>query len=747
MPEPGPAGVGEQVVPGRAAPTARAAARRVAHLGLAVGDQRVQMPADGRRRQLQLGRDRGRGDRPLLHQQPGDGRAGATLGMPASAPAPASDAARAPATAAGSMAARALFTTPVLPISPRDRQSDPPTAGPGERAHRRTWSLPCGHGRAAGLGTPPPAPLHRGAAAGGRVPDDPRPGADPPPARAHRRPADGASARSAPARCPCRTRCSGCACSACPRATPPPPSPITYAGMGMLVLAWLWIGRMLRARGAVAPAPDRTQLARTGAAVGAAARAGAADVLPRRLQLPRAERDRWPAGSTRTSLGPAEALGVDDPLTRTHPHDLARHPRPVRPAVPDAGPRHHRADRQRRGRSACSRTACSRCCGVALIVWALPRLARRCGLDAGLVLWLGAANPLVLFHLVSGIHNEALMIGLMLVGLELGAARPGPRPACPARPAVRARRGGRRRWRAAVKLPALLALGLPRDGARPGGGAAGCATSPRWRPCWPRSRSRSSSCSASGTGLGLRLDRHAGHPERDPQLDVGVHRPGPARRPGRHPRRARRPHRHRADAHPRARRPGRRAAVPAAAAARAARAAGPGHRAGGRAGRGGAARAGGAPLVPAVGGDPAGRHPRDAAAPAGRAGRVGRARGHGAAHRAPTSSSGRSSCPWRSWPGSSSCWSRCSSCGASCASRSGRRGRCPSRPGSREPGGRPTSRSPRRRVPSGAALRRRRSATRRNRPAGYPAGVAGPPSRAGPRRRPHDSTRPPRLRP
>ena len=39
---------------------------------------------------------------------------------------------------------------------------------------------------------------------------------------------------------------------------------ITYAGMGMLVLAWLWIGRMLRARGAVAPAPDRAQLARTG---------------------------------------------------------------------------------------------------------------------------------------------------------------------------------------------------------------------------------------------------------------------------------------------------------------------------------------------------------------------------------------------------------------------------------------------------------------------------------------------------
>ena len=40
-----------------------------------------------------------------------------------------------------------------------------------------------------------------------------------------------------------------------------------------------------------------------------------------------------------------------------------------------------------------------------------------------------AANPLVIFHLVSGVHNEAMMIGLMLVGLELclaALARNGP---------------------------------------------------------------------------------------------------------------------------------------------------------------------------------------------------------------------------------------------------------------------------------------------------------------------------------
>lgn len=56
--------------------------------------------------------------------------------------------------------------------------------------------------------------------------------------------------------------------------------------------------------------------------------------------------------------------------------------------------------------------------GVALIVWALPRLSVRCGVAGVSALWLGAANPLVLFHLVGGVHNDALMIGLMLAGLE-----------------------------------------------------------------------------------------------------------------------------------------------------------------------------------------------------------------------------------------------------------------------------------------------------------------------------------------
>ncbi|WP_432421452.1 polyprenol phosphomannose-dependent alpha 1,6 mannosyltransferase MptB [Nocardia carnea] len=57
--------------------------------------------------------------------------------------------------------------------------------------------------------------------------------------------------------------------------------------------------------------------------------------------------------------------------------------------------------------------------GVALIVWALPRLSVRCGVAPVSALWLGVANPLVLFHLIGGVHNDALMLGLMLAGLEL----------------------------------------------------------------------------------------------------------------------------------------------------------------------------------------------------------------------------------------------------------------------------------------------------------------------------------------
>ncbi|EYT63588.1 membrane protein [Dietzia sp. UCD-THP] len=57
--------------------------------------------------------------------------------------------------------------------------------------------------------------------------------------------------------------------------------------------------------------------------------------------------------------------------------------------------------------------------GILMLGWAVPRLAEYCGVSDVAALWLAVANPLVLFHLVSGIHSESLMMGLLAVGLVL----------------------------------------------------------------------------------------------------------------------------------------------------------------------------------------------------------------------------------------------------------------------------------------------------------------------------------------
>ncbi|WP_250401847.1 polyprenol phosphomannose-dependent alpha 1,6 mannosyltransferase MptB [Streptomyces cellostaticus] len=61
--------------------------------------------------------------------------------------------------------------------------------------------------------------------------------------------------------------------------------------------------------------------------------------------------------------------------------------------------------------------------GVALMAVALPRLARHSGADPVAALWLGALNPLVLLHLVAGAHNDALMLGLLGLGLVAALGR------------------------------------------------------------------------------------------------------------------------------------------------------------------------------------------------------------------------------------------------------------------------------------------------------------------------------------
>lgn len=229
---------------------------------------------------------------------------------------------------------------------------------------------------------------------------------------------------------------------------------VTYAGLGMVVLAWLWIARMLSSRGAVAPAPRRRELTRT-ALLWALPLALAPPMFSKDIYSYLAQAATLARGIDPYTIGPAQALGIGDPLVGGIPTIWRDTPAPYGPLFLGLG----RVITALSGENVVLGVYEHRVLallGVALLVWVLPRLAERANLDPGLVLWLGAANPLVLFHLVSGIHNESIMVSLMLAGLYVALGRDdSPQPW----------------WKvtlgaalivcaAAVKLPALLALGF-----------------------------------------------------------------------------------------------------------------------------------------------------------------------------------------------------------------------------------------------------------------------------------------------
>ncbi|MDT7593996.1 MAG: alpha,6-mannosyltransferase [Pseudonocardiales bacterium] len=196
---------------------------------------------------------------------------------------------------------------------------------------------------------------------------------------------------------------------------------ITYAGMAMVVLGWLWLGRMLK----------RDQNGGTPLAKGFIARTMMLWALPLLVAPPLFSKDVYSylaqsaiaaRGLDPYLLGPADALGIDDPLTRSIPTVWRPTPAPYGPLFLWLG----KWITGLTGNDVVLGIFAHRLlalCGLALIVWALPRLAKRLDLDPRSALWLGVGNPLVLFHLFSGVHNEALMLGLMLAGLEVGLAR------------------------------------------------------------------------------------------------------------------------------------------------------------------------------------------------------------------------------------------------------------------------------------------------------------------------------------
>lgn len=53
------------------------------------------------------------------------------------------------------------------------------------------------------------------------------------------------------------------------------------------------------------------------------------------------------------------------------------------------------------------------------IMWAIPKIALALGSNPAMAQWLGVANPVMVFHLIGGMHNESIMVGLVSIGLVL----------------------------------------------------------------------------------------------------------------------------------------------------------------------------------------------------------------------------------------------------------------------------------------------------------------------------------------
>jgi alpha-1,6-mannosyltransferase len=238
---------------------------------------------------------------------------------------------------------------------------------------------------------------------------------------------------------------------------------IAFAGVFMIVLAWLGLGRLAmpgRARIVSLPQMARTLLMWTAPLV------FTVPMFSKDVYSYLAQSEIAARGLDPYTVGPSEALGNGDILTKNVPTMWRDTPSPYGPLFLVIG----RGITWITGDHVVMGVAFQRLlalCGFAMIVWALPRLARRFGINPVSALWLGAANPLVLFHLVVGVHNEALAIGLMLVGVELGLKR---MPRCGPGGPYPPWQQGELLWygigatvitlAAVVKIPAALALGF-----------------------------------------------------------------------------------------------------------------------------------------------------------------------------------------------------------------------------------------------------------------------------------------------
>lgn len=190
----------------------------------------------------------------------------------------------------------------------------------------------------------------------------------------------------------------------------------SWLGVLMVVVAWLWLGKLSWPRRT--RMLSRTQLDRT-VLMWALPLAIAPPLFSRDMYAYLAQSEIAHRGFDPYILSPLTALGANDPLTSNVPNIWRDTAAPYGPLFLMFG----RGISSIVGENVVLGVLMWRLVmliALLLAVWAIPRLAQRCGIHPVPALWLSVANPIVLFHVVSGMHNEALLVGIMLAAVEVG---------------------------------------------------------------------------------------------------------------------------------------------------------------------------------------------------------------------------------------------------------------------------------------------------------------------------------------
>jgi alpha-1,6-mannosyltransferase len=192
-------------------------------------------------------------------------------------------------------------------------------------------------------------------------------------------------------------------------------SVLLWVGVALMLMAWLWLGRRVIDR----TATEYTMIATTGFWL-----------APLLLSVPLFSRDTYSylaqGALLRDGLDPYVVGPVDNP------NSLLEDVSPIwTTTTAPYGPAFILVAKfvtMLVGNDIVAGTMLLRLCmlpGLVLLIWAAPRVARHVGANGAAALWICVLNPLVIIHLMGGVHNEMLMVGLMMAAIALTfAGRP-----------------------------------------------------------------------------------------------------------------------------------------------------------------------------------------------------------------------------------------------------------------------------------------------------------------------------------